>query len=208
MNILEHEIEDVIWDALGNESYDELQERGLPMGRKFTYARQFNLGSYGIADIIGVCAHPSSIRRGEKRRTIEFQIFELKKDEINADTFFQAIRYAKGLLHKISFEGIKYDPYFSFHLIGKDLSLNHALIYLPDLIGEVNLYTFRISLYDGITFHKHGNYILNNPSFSKKGEELTDLLRHNVKKHRQVEQERIAAIIWSIQNESRENMPF
>lgn len=180
MNILEHEIEDVIWNEIERENYDGLKERGLPISDKYTYFRQFNLGSYGIADLIGVYVAPSCFERGKKRRCVFVQIFELKKDEVNAGTFFQAVRYAKGFKHKAEHEEIGYTFYFDFHLIGKTAEFKSAFIYLPDVAGEVNIYTVSITLEEGIIFSRRHDYSLMQPSFKEGSNDIGEILKDNV----------------------------
>jgi hypothetical protein len=133
MNILEQEIEDVIWNAIQEYDHDELFRRGLPIRQNFTYVRQLSLGNYGRADMVGIYVTPSYVFEGKKRRDAYVQIYELKKDEINAQTFFQAVRYAMGLRHKIQLEQIKIFWSFEIHLIGKRLSMDGAFPFLADV---------------------------------------------------------------------------
>lgn len=179
MNILEQEIEDVIWEAIEHCQHDELRERGLPIYDQFTYYRQLHLGNYGRADLVGVNATPSKTENGEKVRNIYIQIFELKKGKIDHGTLSQAVRYAKGLQHQG--KNIKYKLHFYFHLVGKSVDLEGSFPYFSDLFFEITFHTYSISLTKGIVFERRQNFYLTNPSFSTEDNTtLIDMIRDSV----------------------------
>lgn len=191
MNILECEIEDLVWNAI--ESYDHklLQKRGLPIYPYFEYVRQLTLGSYGRADIVGFYAEPSFVHDGKKIRNIHVQIIELKKETVGVDTLLQALRYAKGIQHKASIEKLHYTFHFSFHLIGKRIDFNDELCYAPDLLSNVNIYTFALELEKGIVFTPIKGYSLVNHSLSARTSDLKDIISSNVKTNTDNERERL-----------------
>jgi hypothetical protein len=182
MNILEQEIEDLVWDAIESYDHEILAERGLPINIEFTYKRQFDLGSYGRADIIGFRVHPSrtNINTGRKERIVEVDIIELKKDKVNASTLFQAIRYAKAIQHKIKHENINYTFLFSIHLVGKSIDVDNDFIYLPDVVNGITLYTYELSITKGLVFKVAQGFHLSNPSFKADSKDITELLFDNV----------------------------
>lgn len=151
MNILEKEIEDVLWDALNSNDVN-LEERGL-----FLYAdkwlRQFNLGEYGIPDIVGY----QIIEVSEQKRNIHWSIIELKKDAITVGTFLQSLNYFKAL-EKLSEDFSHFE--ITIYLIGKSIDQNGSFCYLPDFVPEVNFITYEIDLIKGMTFKNNFGYSL------------------------------------------------
>jgi hypothetical protein len=178
MNILEQEIEQVVWDAIEEGDHDLLQKRGLPIYFDYKYVRQLDLGAYGRADLIGFKVYPSTSRGKEKVRLIDIQVFELKKEQVNASTFFQAIRYIKGLKEKFKHEHLNYTLNFSIHLIGKSINEDSDFIYMPDIFSRIHYYTYSISLRDGIVFIPETGYSLVDPCFSKKADIKSILKSH------------------------------
>lgn len=206
MNILEHEIEDVIWEEIEGENFDGLYKRGLPIFEKFTYTRQLELNGYGRADLIGINVEPSHFVNGKKTRFVNVQIFELKKEEVNLNTFLQAIRYAKGIQHKASFEKIEYSFYFYIYLIGKRIELNSPFVYIPDIFGQVNFYTVSISLEDGIMFNRQKDYTLLQPCFKKGSNDLGQLLRQNVDHQKFKQEEWIYIKAWHEERDRKKEL--
>lgn len=161
MTISEKELEDMIFNA----DNEQLGHRGLWLPKNLR--RQVRIGNYGIADIVGM---ERPYVENETKIPAEICIVELKKDEINIDTFIQAVRYAKGILRY--FEYKKYlKPNIKIKLIGSSIQEGNGFIYLPDLINEesfsVQLYTYKL-FFDGIYFRKYLNYCLNGEGFNLK----------------------------------------
>lgn len=152
MNILEKEIEDVIYELI-EEKPDELIFRGLDVRTDMRYRRQFDVGSYGIADMVGY--------RLYKGRMAEVVIYELKKDNVTFKTFSQALGYAKGIEQMYK----DFDIMFSFVLIGKRLDMSDSLCYAPDFINNLSIYTYSIDLSKGIRFNKEHRYVQSRHSF-------------------------------------------
>lgn len=157
MNILEKEIEDVLFYALTELSQDDLVERGLYRFDFYKYIRQLDLKEYGIADIVGYCID-------EEQKKCHFEIYELKKESITTSTFLQAVRYAKAL--KLIYE--YYHCNISIKLIGKSIDKQTEFCYLPDVLSSVNFYTYSIDIHNGINFMEESDYKLRNtPNFDE-----------------------------------------
>lgn len=154
MNVLEKDLEDMLFEYLDN--FDVLIPKGFEHSCQRKY-RQVNLGSYGIADIIGISEFEQ-----HDNKLIEINIYELKKEEISVGTFLQALRYAKAL--SIIFE--KSNPNdnieYKIILIGKILKTNSDFIYLTDFYENLHLYTYSFDFHKGITFEQHSGYELIN----------------------------------------------
>lgn len=157
MNILEKEIEDVLFFGLKSLTIDEAIERGIPKIENFHYERQVSLCEYGIADIVGY-----EINYEEK--TCSFHVFELKKDYIDINTFLQCLRYSRAI--KLLFS--EYNVSIKMFLIGKEIHLNNDFCYLPDLFNNVVLMTYSIDMFCGVIFDYRYNFtLINAPSFNK-----------------------------------------
>lgn len=150
MNILEKEIEDVVWDAISKDK-KILLERGLELHCK-KYFRQLDLGEYGTPDIIGCSA-------SDETKSAHIEVIELKKDTINVYTLLQAVRYAKAV--SLIFEDYNYID-FELILVGKSLDFSDSFCYLPDVLLDVKIYTYSIDLEKGITFKCHTGWSLQN----------------------------------------------
>lgn len=164
MNFLEKNLEDIIFETPS----DKLRERGLYIHAK--RKRQLKIGNYGIADIV-------TLGRGYTPNGIpyvEVQVLELKQDKVDVHTFFQAVRYIKGIQrwiseHHYSLELIRY----KIDLVGKSIDLHSPVIYLADIINiddfsifglDINIYTYSYE-FDGIRFKNNHGYQLTNEGF-------------------------------------------
>ena len=176
MNILEKEIEDVVFQC----SNEVLRSRGLLIyGNKI---RQLNLGSYGIADLV-------TIRFNKKYNTcISIQVIELKKDTIDVNSLMQCARYAIGIKRYLTTVKKINDYKISFEcmLIGKQIQLNGDFVFLSDLF-KVKCYEYRIDIVDGIKFvRQHGFHVSNeyfppqlNDTYLDLLPNLKDAIRYN-----------------------------
>jgi len=79
MNVLEKDLEDLIWELIERGDIGMLQRRGLFLDSYAQYFRQLNFGSYGIADLVGV----SAFKRDKNTYEISVSIIELKKRQAN-----------------------------------------------------------------------------------------------------------------------------
>lgn len=147
MNILEKEIEDLVYEGLKTKPR-LLELKGLKLYPNCV--RQFNLGSYGIADL--VCFDIKSRRKNA--RQVSIQIVELKKESLNKETLIQAFRYAAGVRDYVSsnFES-RIEIKFEFILIGKTIQEELSFI-VESLYDEIKLYTYSIDFEDGIIFNR------------------------------------------------------
>lgn len=160
MNVLEKEIEDMIWQGI-NENRPLLRKKGLWVWDKTTYHRQVDFGAYGICDIIGINVQPKK----DGQRIINAHIIEIKKDEINNATFFQALRYAKGVARFVEEKLNNTTCLFAITLVGKNVDKKGEFVYLPDVFSNVALYTYKIDYKNGIVFSREADYYANNETF-------------------------------------------
>jgi hypothetical protein len=113
---------------------------------------------------------------------------EIKKDEINIDSYLQAIRYCKGV--EQMFKHTPINVTFEICLLGSSICTSE-FCYLPDFVENLYLYTIRLDLEKGINFRRECRYSIpdaylpNNNSYKKviskyiKGEIYNKV--HNVK---------------------------
>jgi hypothetical protein len=151
MNVLEKEIEDLIWDSLHDDP-KVLKSRGFEFNEKHTFYRQVHLGDYGIADLIGV-------HLNETYHFADITIYELKKEKVTIDTLLQAARYAKGI-SRMNDTGSKYTIQMNFCLVGKSVELGNNFVYLFDYIDNLTALTYSIDLIQGVKFKEVGGYKL------------------------------------------------
>lgn len=161
MNILEKEIEDMIWQGL-EEDRRLLVKKGLVVWSNASYHRQVDFGSYGICDIMGLQVNPKE--RGY--RTVNAHIIEIKKEEINSATFFQALRYAKAITRLVERRLKNTTCICGITLIGKTVDTKSDFIYLPDIIYNVALYTYKLNFKLGIFFQKESEYFITDEKFA------------------------------------------
>lgn len=162
MKFLEKDLEQIIYETPN----EILRRRGLWIsGQK---KRQLNLGGYGRADIITLHRE-----RGFCYSQMVYSIYELKKDCISVSSFFQALRYAKGIKRYLKTRyGNEHDMSnsmtFNITLIAPEIDLKSDVCHLPDVFnfldGVFKLYTYKYDV-DGITFHHVGDYNASNEGF-------------------------------------------
>lgn len=153
MDFLEKDLEDIIWEAQSTrEGRKKLKSRGLDIrGKVF---RQFNLGEYGIPDLV-------SVYYSDRRAIIT--IYELKKDQINTNTLLQASRYYNAINRLAS--NMLDDWRIKVCLIGRNVELNGNFTFLADMIPCVSMYTYEINI-DGLFFTmQYGYYLSESPIF-------------------------------------------
>lgn len=158
MNILESEIEEILFKNLGNR--DLLIERGFEHFEQHYYLHP-NFGSYGIPDIIGVTVSDYSELRN---RCVSITIYELKKEVINIETLLQASRYAKAVT--VMFQEYGYNLFNDFEikivLIGKTVENNSDFVFLSDFCQNVFLLTYSIDIKKGIVFKEESDFYIKN----------------------------------------------
>lgn len=176
MNILEKELEDLIFNGEKQHIYD----RGLfSIGNYSVFSRQLRIGGYGIADIVGFNYDIES--HSENLRILNIGIFEIKKEKITIEAFKQAIRYAKGLEVFIQ-SNFNFSCNFEFNLIGTSIEISDEFIYMADFIENLNIYTISIDLYEGVKFKCHRNYHLRDPNFINPDERLIKLIKEHIRR--------------------------
>ncbi len=164
MNILEKEIEDIVYECAVNER-ELLSDRGLNIHAREKVRRQVCLGDYGIADMIGIWIFENSIH---------ITIYELKKDQVNTSTFLQAIRYCKAVKQIIEQHGHWWLS-FDIVLIGKSIDLSSEFAYLPDIINTLRVYTYSIDIVKGLKFKRQSGYHLSDEKIPVLNFSISDL---------------------------------
>lgn len=169
MDFLEKDLEEILYRA----DPVAVKERGLHCFEHDTLLRQFCLGSYGIIDLLGI--------RGTYNGHRSITIYELKNKTIDAAAFWQLMRYMRGLEHfidsKMNVRPHKY--YIHGVLIGKTIDTSGEVCYMPDIMGNVSMYTYSYSL-TGMRFNCESGFKLTNPgkvNTQKHGFSLRDLIR-------------------------------
>jgi len=158
-DFLEKTLEDILFETPNN----YLSNRGLNInGIK---RRQLIIGKYGKLDLL-------TCERIKEYDRLDLTIYELKKGIINEDTFFQAIRYARGLQRYL----YKYRRNNSYKidivLIGNKINTNDNVSYLSELLNysddentlSVKIYTYEYR-FDGIYFTECNGYKLSEEGF-------------------------------------------
>lgn len=157
MNFLEKDFEDCIWDAIQNGQIEDLRASGLDLYKH--NLRQVSLGNYGIADLISFSFY---FDNNNELDAIRFKIIELKRNEINTETFLQALRYFKGFSFFLESIYHHCNIYGSISLIGSSVSKKKSFIYMPDFFENLEFLTYSLSLNKGLQFYDHRGYDLVN----------------------------------------------
>ena len=170
MDFLEKDLENIIFTS----DKELLNDRGLTIIGKLL--RQTRIGNYGIADLIELrrsCNESSYINNQKFIPELKIIIYELKQDEININSFLQAIGYMKGIQkyinkHKYNFS---FEIFYQIILIGKKMNMNTSFSYLSDLLpynqdgnAFLECYTYSYEI-DGIHFNYECDYCLTNEGF-------------------------------------------
>ena len=155
MDFLEKNLEEIIFNADDN----RLKARGLDIsGRRF---RQLKIGNYGIADL--VTANISCTIEYNPKKYYDITVYELKKDNVDIDTFLQALKYARGIISYLG-QRSEIEAIINIVLIGRKCK-GGLEVYLPCLfkksifndaltgIGYVDVFEYSYDL-DGLTFNK------------------------------------------------------
>lgn len=134
MDFLEKDLEQVIYEAPDDFIFDNFEVKG----KRY---RQQKIGVYGISDLIFVNkVYSLDIDYINKKSKIldvglEISILELKKDEVNINTFVQAVRYAKGI-QKFFMEREFHKFYIRILLCGKTVDLKSGFVFISDLFDN------------------------------------------------------------------------
>lgn len=147
MDFLEKDLEDIIFYADKN----ELANRGLfvvlPEDVPTHYFRQVKLGNYGVCDLLKVKYFGDFV---------SVTVFELKRKKITKETFFQVLRYARGIQHlaKIKCKSVV----VNMIMIGGEIE-DSEVRYLPNLFDNLKTFTYSYK-FDGIYFREEEGYEL------------------------------------------------
>lgn len=158
MNLLEAELEDVIYNSLVNKD-SFLNERGLYTPEYTKVFRQLKLGNYGILDIIGI---------ERLHDHLQITIYELKRECIDINTLLQAARYYKAISNYMRQRNTSFKFHITIVLVGNDISVNNNWVYLFDgILRNVKTYTYSLNQY-GLHFKeiKLKNYALGDEGFN------------------------------------------
>lgn len=157
MHFLEKDLENIIFEASKTQKGQiQLQERGLDFIQQ-PLERQIDLGVYGVLDLIQI--HFEEAGNSPK---IEIDLIELKKDEINMDTFLQAVKYCKGVVIYLRRKYEHPTVNFTIHLIGKTIDIKTNFCFLPDFLCNyefcLHLYEYKADLERGFYFENKSGY--------------------------------------------------
>ena len=158
MNILECEIEELLFNNLKNEQL--LRDRGFHYFEQHYYLHP-NFGSYGIPDIVGVTIRDAEL---PEYKVMSATIYELKKESININTLLQASRYAKAINRVTTeIEDLCINEVdIKIVLIGKKIDLGSDFVYVADICDNLHLVTYSIDMIKGVSFNRHYNYSMSN----------------------------------------------
>lgn len=175
MKFLEKDLEEIIYKADADVIYD----RGL-----YSYGikkRQLKIGGYGVSDLI-VFEKPYYHTGFKRHMKGTITVLELKQDKIGVSTFFQALRYAKGIKHYIDKCRPTLTDAFNYRivLIGKNVDFHSSFVFLTDFFNvdlsdtdlddysktNVELYQYEYRI-DGLHFVELGSFIDTNHGFDK-----------------------------------------
>jgi hypothetical protein len=148
MDFLEKDLEDILY----NSSQEEIKKRGLRYFEHHFIQRQFVLGNYGITDLVTIVFVPN--------RPFIITIYELKNKIVNSNSWWQIIRYIRGIEHFLEASGISSRKYcIRGVLIGRAVELSGEVGYIPYIESNISIYTYDYRL-DGIYFERHlGTYL-------------------------------------------------
>lgn len=162
MTFLERELEDIIYE---NSSFEEnrqyLQSRNFPIMDHGVMLRQVDLSEYGIADLIDVFI---GWKRKGYERFIKIDIYELKKEEVNWDTFHQAVKYMRGVKLFLREYFPNHRLFLHTYLIGKTIDVKSNFCFTPSVFDNISVYTYKYAI-DGLSFKEEEGYVVNSNKF-------------------------------------------
>lgn len=145
MFIPERELEDILWSYISKGDFEKLNNRiGFSLNHEWTYHRQLNMGEYGTADIVGL-SHTGD--------ALGVHVIELKKDSVNHDTFFQAVRYLNAFKRFADDNDILIvEAHIS--LIGGRITTDPSFRHIAGFINAVSIYTYDYSPIKGLSLRE------------------------------------------------------
>ena len=129
-SFLEKNLEDIIFESDRNELFN----MGLSISGELF--RQFNLGKYGIADLVMYTKNEYDDEdKSPYNAEYSVTVFELKKGKIDFNALIQAFRYVVGLIF-YNKEHYKDNTFqYKISLVGSKIDISEEFLYLPDLIS-------------------------------------------------------------------------
>jgi len=128
-----------------------------------TWDREFSqlvIGNYGRTDIV-------RMKYNLKHNYLTIQITELKKGQLDKDALFQICRYKRGferIFEEYGYDDLSID--FEGVLIGSSVQSGTDFVHAVGQIDWLEMYTFDLSMMEGISFYKKGNYSVVEEGFS------------------------------------------
>ncbi len=174
MKFLEKDLEEIIYNTYLN-SPEKLRKKNLYMHGSIK--RQLKIGNYGILDLLTITRdyeYEFVPVWDEEKRIFECKevirpilvltVYELKKEKVGISAFLQCYGYIKGLKEWFKENKPKIRVRFESVLIGKELDTSGSFCYLPELIHELEVYTYSYDV-DGLNFKNERDYKLTNKGF-------------------------------------------
>lgn len=150
MEVLEKDIEDVVWYLINNDR-SKLSEIGFPNVYRHPL-RQVRLGEYGVADLIS-WDYISDVTEGVRTRAIYIQIIEFKRDVIGPAALMQSHRYETAIRGIIDSLSIAYDQ-LKFHhvLVGSGIDFSGDFPFLYNSSYSTTIVKYTLDIINGLQF--------------------------------------------------------
>ena len=174
MKFLEKDLEEIIYNTYLS-SPEKLRKKNLYMHGSIK--RQLKIGNYGILDLLTInreYEHEVEPFWNAEKCILEYKevitpvlvltVYELKKEKVGISAFLQCYGYIKGLKDWFEEHKPTIKVRFESVLIGKELDTSGSFCYLPELIHELEVYTYSYDV-DGLNFKNEVGYKLINKGF-------------------------------------------
>lgn len=143
--ISESKLEDMLYDHLSGKKTSENIDEFFGSETDFIVERQFNIGNYGIADIV-VFKHP------DYDGSMGVDVYELKKGTIDKSALTQILKYKVGIKKYADINDINLNE-IHLYLIGGSISKDSHFQFIPQAIDNLEIYTYDIDADSGISFN-------------------------------------------------------
>jgi hypothetical protein len=153
MDFLEKDLEEILYTS----NMYEVQSRGLDLFPYDRIYRQVPIGNYGIADLI-------TVEKAFGRYQV--LVYELKNKTINAASFWQVVRYMRGIKHFLSRTKMSQKFIVKGVLLAREVELSGEVCYLPMIQSDIFLYTYQYEL-SGMRFNRYEGAHLSSPGALK-----------------------------------------
>jgi hypothetical protein len=183
MEFSEKQIEDLIYNSVKDGKLKQLSDRGLYGISKYKFfSRQVTLGDYGRLDLVGLNYRHTSGFNYSENKTLEVGLFEIKKGIIDVNAFLQAIRYCNAIRHYCA-DYINVE--FKIFLIGTGICTGD-FCYIDSIIDNLEVYSIKLDLVNGINFIRETGYKLTEPKFKKHDDlelSISKMIKDNIREH-------------------------